>query len=75
MHERANISEEKIREIATLAGCPVGEAETIIDPEYTYWSQRGDSTKEEHFAYLEHSSAEEITGWVQSICRERESES
>ena len=72
--QRANISEEKINAIAAEAGCSRDRTTEILDPEYTYWSERGDSTQEEHFAYLENASVSAIAGWVKSIAHDMEAE-
>jgi len=42
----------------------------ILDPGYTYWSQRGDSTESEHRHFLEHAELDEISEWVSSIARD-----
>jgi hypothetical protein len=60
------MNDEKIREIAALAGCTIDEATPIIDPDYTYWSERGDSTHEEHMDFLA-GPASAIADWVRSI--------
>ena len=72
--ERANISEEKIDAIAAAAQCSRERTLEILDPEYTYWSQCGDSTRAEHFEFLETASVERIAGWVASISRDIGSE-
>ena len=72
--QRANISEDRINAIAATAGCSRERSVEILDPEYTYWSERGDSTKDGHFAYLENASVPEIAGWVRSISRDMDAE-
>ncbi len=63
------MTEEKIKQIAELAECPLETTRQIIDPDYTYWSQRGDSTREEHLAFLDGSPAE-IAAWVRSVAND-----
>ncbi len=60
------MTEQRIGVIAGLAGVSVDTATEIIDPDYTYWSQRGDSTREEHMAFLAGPDAD-IAEWVRSI--------
>ena len=60
----------RIAAIAALAGVSEEHAREIIDPDYTYWSQRGDSTREEHLAFLAGPN-EPIADWVRSVARDR----
>jgi len=47
----------------------VEKAREIIDPDYTYWCDRGDSTREEHMEFLA-GPDQAIAGWVASIYRD-----
>ncbi len=63
------MNEKRIAVIAALSGVPADTVREIIDPEYTYWSQRGDSTREEHMEFLV-GPDQRIADWVGSIYRE-----
>lgn len=60
------ISESKIQEVATCASVPLEFAKKLIDPEWKYWCDRGDASREEHWNFLL-SDVQTIADWVKSI--------
>lgn len=43
---------------------------SILDPEYTYWSDRGDSTRDEHLDWLTTATDDELRSWLDSIIKD-----
>lgn len=59
-----------IDDIACFAGVKREVAEEILDIDYTYWCDRGDTTKEEHLGWLATAPMQEIANWVRSIAND-----
>lgn len=53
--------------IIEMSAVPYADGLRILDPGFTYWSDKGDCSRDEHLEFLNSAPKEQIAAWLKVV--------